>query len=221
MRAWGSAAAVIAALRDEAAADIERLEREAAAELEAIRAATGPVDAAPDAEARLSAARRAAAEHEADEDWQDTVGVATDRDAWIGAIVQQGGRVLATAPDAASWTAALAREAVAALPGDACVLVIPAALAGALGDGWRVALEHATGTRVTVEPGPLSAGCVARTPDGRVTFDNSLEARQRRVHAAWRRALARLYDAATAEAPAGAGEPAAATLTDTAPAETT
>jgi len=196
MRAWGSPAALIAALRDEAAAEIERLERDSALAMDGLRAPATASMAPADADARLAAARRLAADAEADEDWQDVVATATDRDAWIAEIVRRGRAAIATAPDVESWTATLAREAVEALPGDACVLVLPGSIAPRFGDAWREALERQTGKRIAIEVGTLAAGCCARTPDGRVAFDNSLEARERRAQTAWRAELAKRYDAA-------------------------
>lgn len=200
MRAWGSAAAVIAALRDDAAAAVERLEREADAALTALRAAAGTPPDAPDPAPRIAAARRTVADLEADQDWQDAVDAAADREAWIGSIVQQGRRGLAAAPDALAWTAALAREAVRSLPGAVCVVTVPASLIPAPDESWRLALEKATGKPITLELGPLSAGCTARTPDGRVTFDNRIDAREARTLTEWRAALARIYEAAIAQA---------------------
>jgi hypothetical protein len=186
----------MAALRDEAAAEIERLERESALALDGLRATATASTAPLDADARLAAARHLAADTEADEDWQDVVAAATDRDAWIAEIVRRGRVAIATAPDVESWTAALAREAVEALPGDACVLILPASIASRFGDAWREALERQTRKRIVIEVGTIAAGCCARTSDGRVAFDNSLEARERRAQTAWRAELAKRYDAA-------------------------
>jgi vacuolar-type H+-ATPase subunit E/Vma4 len=200
MKAWGSAAAVIAAVRDDAAVEAERLERAADAALAALRRAAVAASDAPDLAPRVASARRAAAELLADEDWQDMVDAAADRDAWIASIAQQGRRAFATAPEALAWTAALACEAVRQLPGSACVVTVPAGLSPAPDEAWRLALEASTGRQITLERGPFPAGCVARTPDGRVTFDNRLEAREGRMRTRWRAALARIYEAAVADA---------------------
>jgi hypothetical protein len=198
MKAWGSTAAVIAALQDDAAAAGERLEREADTALAALQAAGAATPDAPDPEPSLAAARRAVADLRADEDWQDAVDAATDRDAWIASIATQGRRTFAAAPEALAWTAALAREAVRQLPGSACVVTVPAGLSPAPDEGWRVALEASTGRQITLERGSFDSGCVARTPDGRVTFDNRIEAREARMTTEWRGALARIYQTAIA-----------------------
>ena len=199
MKTWGGTAAVIAALRDDAAAEAERLERDADAAWAALATAAAIPDA-PDAAPRIAAARRAAAERQADEDWQDAVDAAADRDAWIASIAQQGRRALGATAGVREWTAALAREAVGQLPGSACIVTVPAGLSPAPDETWRLELEAATGKQIALERGAFAAGCLARTPDGRVTFDNRIEAREDRTRAAWRAALARIYETAVAAA---------------------
>lgn len=200
MKTWGSAAAVIAAVRDDAAVEGEHLERAADAAVAALGSAAVASAEGPDPASRLASARRTAAELLADEDWQDTVDAAADRDAWIASVAQQGRRAFATAPDALTWTAALAREAVRQLPGSACVVTVPAGLSPAPDEAWRLALEASTGRQIALEHGPFPAGCLARTPDARVTFDNRLEAREDRMRTRWRAALARIYEMAVADA---------------------
>ena len=199
VKTWGGTAAVIAALRDDAAAEAERVERDADAALAALGTAAIAIPDAPDPAPRIAAARRAVAEAQADGDWQDAVDAAADRDAWIASIAQQGRRVLGAAERTDDWTAALAREAVRHLPGPACIVTVPS-VSAAPDDAWRVALEAATGKQITLERGAFAAGCLARTPDGRVTFDNRLEAREDRLRTEWRAALARIYEAAVAAA---------------------
>jgi vacuolar-type H+-ATPase subunit E/Vma4 len=196
MKAWGSSASVIAALGDDAAAEVERLERDAAAALERLRASPAPGGGGPDPAPRLAAARRAAADLEADEDWQDIVAAAADRDAWIASIVDQGRRAIAGAPDVLAWTAALAEDAARALPGSDCIVSVPAAVLPQIDDAWRGGVERRSGKRVTLEAAPFAAGCMARTPDGRITFDNRLDAREARTLPQWRAALARTYESA-------------------------
>jgi hypothetical protein len=205
MKSWGSAAAVVAAVRDDAAAECERLERETAAALEALaRAAAVPAgEGGGRAAERLDTARRTAADADAAEDWEDTVSTASDRDAWINAVAAEGRRAIATGPDAQAWLERMAREAAAELPGDACIVTVPAAqLAGA--DAWRTRVAADLKKTVRLEAGDVAAGCIARTLDGRVTFDNTVEARERRARTEWRTAVAHVYDEAIATQPAGA-----------------
>lgn len=196
MRAWGSAAAVVAALRDDAAAERERLERESARALEALSAdaAARPPEDAAGAD-RLDAVRRANADADAAEDWEDTVAAAADRDAWISAVAAAGRRAIAEAADVQALLERLTREAVLELPGLDCIVTVPAALAPGA-EAWRAAVERDAGKHLVIEAGAISAGCVARTPDARVSFDNTIEARERRTRTQWRTAVARLYDEA-------------------------
>jgi vacuolar-type H+-ATPase subunit E/Vma4 len=206
MRAWGSAAAVAAAVRDDASAERERLERETAAALDGLTRSIAAPSAAVASSAggdRLEVVRRAAGEAEAAEDWEDTVSAASDRDAWITAVAAEGRRAIATGPAARAWLERVTREAVAELPGDACVVTIPATqLADA--ERWCGSVGADLEKSIRLEAGNISAGCIARTPDGRVTFDNTVEARERRARTEWRTAIACLYDEAVAAQPAGA-----------------
>ena len=199
MKTWGSAAAVIAALRDDAAAEIERLERESAIALERMRSASAATVIPADGE-RLAAAQRTIADLEMDEDWQDVVAAAADRDAWISAVAARARRAIADAPDAVAWTAAMAADAIRQLPAPDCILTVPAALRPYLDDGWRAALSTATGKTIVIEDGPFAAGCLARTADGRVSFDNRTEAREARTLAQWQASVADLYERAVSEA---------------------
>jgi hypothetical protein len=201
VKTCGSAAAVIAALNDDAAAERERLERESSEAIEMLSHARDTNMAPGPPDDRMAAARRACAEADAAEDWEDTVASASDRDAWIGAVAAAGRRALASGPGAASWLERVVREAASTIPGDACVVAIPAAMLADV-EAARGAVERDLRKRITLEAASLTAGCIARTPDGRVVFDNSVEARERRTHVAWRTAVARLYDEAVAAAPA-------------------
>jgi hypothetical protein len=206
MRAWGSAAAVIAALRDDAAAERERLERESASVLEALSADVAPRTPECDDAAgsdRVDVVRRANAEADAGEDWEDVVAAAADRDAWISAVAEAGRRAIAAAPDAQGFLARLTREAVFELPGDEAIVALPSALV-ADAEAWRGAIERDTRKRLAFEAAPFAAGCIARTPDGRVTFDNTVEARERRSRTEWRTAIARLYEEVRDRVPAEA-----------------
>jgi hypothetical protein len=203
MKAWGSAASVVAAVRDDAAAERERLERESAAALEALAAGAG-MRAGEDCGTpsnRMDAVRRAIAESEAAQDWEDTVTAAADRDAWIAAVAEAGRRAIAAGADAQAWLERVTREAVTELPGETCIVQLPAVLATAA-EAWRPVVERETGKQLIFEPATFAAGCIARTPDGRVTFDNTVEARERRSRTEWRTAVARLYDNALAAVPA-------------------
>ena len=197
MTAWGSAAAVIAALRDDAAVEGERLQRDAEAAALKVRQVGTDATASAELDGRLDAVRRDLAEASSAAEWEDTVAAAADRDAWIDAVAAEGRRRLASDGDAASWLQARITESVRALPGTSAVVTVPAAHVPAVA-ALRQDIEAASGKQITIEAGILAAGCLVRTPDGRVTFDNSVEARERRARSEWRAAVARCYDAAVA-----------------------
>lgn len=200
MRAWGSADAVIAAVRDDAAAECERIERVSAQAIERLteEARTRPTEI--DGSERLAAVRRADADADAAEDWEDAVTAAADRDAWVEAIAEAGRQALTDATGAPAWLERLVRESVSHVPGPDCIVTVPHGLAS-VAAGWRDAIERATGRRLVFEDGAFAAGCIARSADGRVTFDNTVAARERRSRTEWRAAVARLYDAAIAAQP--------------------
>jgi vacuolar-type H+-ATPase subunit E/Vma4 len=107
-------------------------------------------------------------------------------------------------------TTALIVEAAARLPDGACVVVVPAAVAAILDDAWRVHISRRTGRRLSVEAGPLTAGCIVRLADRPMTYDNSLEARERRTQVEWRAALARVYAEEVSRIEDRTGRPVAA-----------
>jgi vacuolar-type H+-ATPase subunit E/Vma4 len=199
MRAWGSADAVIAAVHDDAAVERERIEQETAAALTALaRAAeTGEDRHEAGSDVQLEAVRSAAVAAEAAEDWDDTVATAADRDAWILEIAAAGRLRIATDAAVQAWLERTIREAVTALPGSACSVTVPEEQLAAAQRG-RAAIEAEVNRQITLEGGALTAGCHARTPDGRITFDNTLEGRERRRRLEWRAAVARIYDQAVA-----------------------
>lgn len=199
MRTWGSAAAVVAAIRDDAAAEIERLERDAALAIDRLKIELRPKASDAEAACRLAAARQTLAQRETDEHWEDAQLALADREAWMAGVLAEGRRVLADASDTEltrSWLAALVHEAAPHVPGPACVVVAPSSVADLLTEAWRSELEQQIGKAVSLDfKGPV-AGVLVRTPEGSVTFDNSVAARERRLMPQWRAVLAQIYDAA-------------------------
>ena len=91
--------------------------------------------------------------------------------------------------------AALAREGLERLPAGSCDLVVSAEDAALLDVNWSQTLAAATGrANLRVIAGAAGGGCVARSLDGRASFDNSYAARAKRFESAWRGALAGLYE---------------------------
>ena len=205
MKPLGSVAAVIAAIREDATAEAEAVEVRAQSEGERIRTLeTSDVVTLPDRESRLAAARQHAQSRLAQEDWEDTRDAVADREEWLARAVELGQTYLAEREDDQSRRdrlAAWAREGLSRLPGRVCEVVVSEADATALGSEWPCDVAHAAGRdEVKIVEGPLDGGCILRTPDGRASFDNTYAARTRRFQAAWRSALAQLYEQAISSA---------------------
>lgn len=196
MKRWGSSDAVVAAIREEAQAERDRCEREAVADLAAARA-TAPAAVLP--EAPLAAARRAAAEQEADEEWENARDAMRDREDWIRTVRSMGrDAIVGMDPQAAAdWIERLVLRAAPHIPGSDCTVEVSPAIAALLDGTRREQMEKATGKRLRLEACGPPAGCVVRSPDGAIAFDNSIDALEQRASRAWRLALGRLYDAAT------------------------
>lgn len=198
MRLAGSSASVVEALRDEAAAEIEALERSTEEEIRLVRGASEsqlPPD--PGLEARLAVARREAAQRLAREDLADRRGLLEERERWLERAAALGRERLAQTGDTAlrrELLGKLAREALASLPGDSFCIEVSTADAPLLDAAWCRALTGPS-RRLAVSSGapPEGGGCLVRTEDGRVSFDNSLSARARRFESAWRAQLARIF----------------------------
>ena len=206
MKPLGSVAAVIAAIREDASAEAEALERRAEAEVDSVRTlAASDVVTIPDLERRLTAAGQASRSRLAQEDWEGTREAVADRERWIARAVELGRLQLVDSGDAQTRRerlAVLAHEAMSRLPGGVCELVVPEADVAWLGPEWCRAVAHGAGRDdVRVVAGSHEGGCIARTLDGRASFDNSYAARAERFQAAWRSALAEIYEQALRGAP--------------------
>jgi vacuolar-type H+-ATPase subunit E/Vma4 len=209
MRPLGSVAAVIAAIREDASAEAEALERRAEAEVVRVRTlAAGDVVTIPDIERRLTAARQASQSRLAQEDWEDRCEAVADRERWIARAVELGRLQLIASGDAQARRerlAVLAHEAMSRLPAGVCELVVSEADLAWLGPDWCRAVANGAGRdEVRVAAGSHEGGCIARTLDGRASFDNSYAARAGRFQAVWRSALGEVYERALRGAPSSA-----------------
>jgi vacuolar-type H+-ATPase subunit E/Vma4 len=201
MKTLGSVAAVTAAAHDDADAEVQELERQAEARARAIRQeAEVPPAPAPDREHRLASARRAAIERLAREDWEDRRHLLEQREAWMRHVIETAlERLRQPAPAAARRAdlAQLAAEAWRHLPGAAFEVRVGPDDAALLDESWRGALAAA---RPGAEVGVVSAaalqcgGCLVSTADGRASFDNTYQARARRLEPEWRAVLGPLYE---------------------------
>jgi vacuolar-type H+-ATPase subunit E/Vma4 len=205
MKPLGSVAAVIAAIREDAAAEAEAAGARAAEEVAHIRALqAGDVVTIADRESRLAAARREAQVRLAQADWEDRRDAVAVREEWLERATEVGRRLLATRGDDAALRArltALVVEGAARLPGRTCEVVVSEADAALLGPDWRRDVAAAAGRDdVQVTSGPIDGGCIVRTLDGRASFDNTYATRARRFQPAWRASLAEIYEQALSAA---------------------
>jgi vacuolar-type H+-ATPase subunit E/Vma4 len=208
MRAYGSSAAVIAAIDDEADAEVARIEQEARAAIDRLRQqdAADPVVLA-DRDARVAAARREAAERLARAEWQDTRAALEARERWM-ADVQERGRARLTAETSAATQAGrrvlatFAVEAIRMLGATACEIVIGREDVASIDEAWRTEVARTSGcSEIRVVAGDVQGGCIVRTLDGRASFENTVASRMRRFEALWRAALGRIHGESACESP--------------------
>lgn len=200
MKPLGSIAALIAAIRDDAAVEADAMTanaERAAADVERQPAAGDDV---PENRA-LAAARDRARIAVSQEDWLDVRDAIAQREEWIQRVVSAGITVLRERRDPADARESLiglATEAVARLPDDVIEIAVSAADAELLDRNWRARVSRSGDPeRIRIVPAAIDGGCLARTADGRASFDNTYGARAARLQAAWRNELADLYERVT------------------------
>jgi vacuolar-type H+-ATPase subunit E/Vma4 len=204
MKALGSIAALVAAIRDEAAADAEAI---AARADEAVARITADASCPPPTGTgapTLAVARDRARIRVAQEDWQDARDAVAQREDWIQRAITLGAAQVRGRREPAATRAilaALAREAMARLPAGPVEIVVADGDAPLLDRAWRAEVSGpGNPDRITIATGAIDGGCLARSADGRASFDNTFDARAERLQAAWRAELADLYDRVTAVA---------------------
>ncbi len=197
----GSVPSVLAAIQEEIESELERRQKELE---EALAAAEGGEagEEIPAAErsARLARAREQARERLAQEDWLDSREALESRERWILRAAEEGRRLLRERESGAEGPELLlmlAAEGLSRLPGDSFEVLLSEQGGKRMEEEWPRRLAERSGKR-EVKPAPPGeprpdGGCLVRTADGRMSFDNSFEARARRFEAAWRSALAGLY----------------------------
>jgi vacuolar-type H+-ATPase subunit E/Vma4 len=207
MKALGSPAAVVAAIREEADAEVERLLRESRAAIARLDEdlAREPV-VIPERESRLSSARREARARLAQEDMLDAREALEARELWLGRVREEGWRLLdepAPIADRRAHLAALVVECLPRLPGPAIEVVVGPADACVVDEAWARALASDRAVSIVAREGVAPGGCLVQTADGKVTFDDTRETRAKRFDGAIRAALGAIYkDADAAEGPA-------------------
>jgi vacuolar-type H+-ATPase subunit E/Vma4 len=203
MRDLGSLPALVAAIGEEATAEIERMEQrrdDAAARLAGEHQVSG-LDGA-EREARLQAARQAAAEELRRDDWESVRIALERRQDWIARVQQAAARCLDQAAHRLDVLAALAVETLAAMPDRDCTLLLSAADVPRVDAAWIADVARRAGRDVRVAAGPQRAGCLAASRDGALVYDNSIEGRERRAYESARVAAGRLYAEAALPVPA-------------------
>jgi vacuolar-type H+-ATPase subunit E/Vma4 len=202
MKPLGSLAALVAAIRDDAAAEADALASAADAAVTRHMNEPPPCPASADDGRRgLAAARDRARVKVAQEDWNDARESVAEREAWIQQVVALGSKQLQErlpADEARAALATLAREAISRLPAGAVQLAVSGADAALLDRAWLAAVSRSgAADDITLVVESIDGGCIARSADGRASFDNTYEARVERLQAHWRAALADMYDRVT------------------------
>jgi vacuolar-type H+-ATPase subunit E/Vma4 len=211
MKALGSVAAVMAAVREDAQADVDAIEREAAEMVSRINAQSpAPPDNAP----AIAAARERARTRLAQEDWEDTRAALADREAWIAEAAALGRERMrnARSDDRACEArrdalARLAAEGIARLPAGPVVIVVTADDAALLDAGWRARIGRGDPASFEIVSRAIGGGCIVQSADGRAVFDNTYDARIERLQARWRSILFDIYERATSGAAGGRASP--------------
>jgi len=189
MKILGSAASVLAALRDEAQGEIERIEQEVEAAAARSRQDEPEAVETKDRPEKLAAAGRRRRERLAREDWEDRRAALRLREEWIERVIEEGRKLLEGAGEEEARRKLLrawAEEALRRLPpGERCSISVsprdlPLLDAELLGERM-----------VAGPPEVIRGGCIVRS--GNLVVNNSLEERERRFEAEWRAALARAY----------------------------
>jgi len=183
MQTLGSAASVVASIHEDADAEVQRIEETTAAELASIRREAETVSIAiADREEQLSSARRINEERVARQEWDGRRAVISQRETWLWRVVAKAQQMW-TGGDRETRRAhlnALIGEALSRMPASGCEI--------ALSPHDRDLIDPRD-MRITIKP--IGGGCIAST--GNVTFDNSFEARARRLEPEWRNALSGMY----------------------------
>jgi len=196
---FGSIEAVVLAVQEDAKAEVEKIEHDLATTIARLREedALLPV-VVPDANGRITAARRQTRDRIAAEDWADRRAALGNRETWIQRVIAEGGRKL-RALDPAVLRADLVdlvREALDRMPNEPLELLVPAGhidLAETILRDPTLAASGKVVRRAGVTS-EVTSGCIVQTADGRIRYDNSYGIRARRFEAASRARLGELYE---------------------------
>jgi vacuolar-type H+-ATPase subunit E/Vma4 len=213
VKTWGSIAAVVAAVLEDAAVEVERVGRQADAEIAALAGQPPPAPPA-ECEAARASAEREIADTEQEAELREFSERLEERERWIARVLDLAHARVgpgATRDAERDRLAALACEAALPLPGASCTVVVAEDVRAWLDADWIARLSTRVGKKIDIETGTHDGGCIVMSEDRRWSFDNSYRARSRRSEPEWRAALSRLYDDLVRE-PAADSRPAAATM---------
>jgi vacuolar-type H+-ATPase subunit E/Vma4 len=196
MTGWGSVESIVAAIREEARAESDRIDAETAATITRLRDEDRhtPVEI-PDSDIRTEAARRQARERAAEESWADRQLALEWREQWMARAVALGLERVRGADEATRREdlLRLAREAAARIGGPAVEVVVAPDDFPLADSEWRARLSATLAGAVTVSAdAAVNGGCLVRSGDGRLNYDNTFITRTRRFEGAWRSALSEL-----------------------------
>jgi vacuolar-type H+-ATPase subunit E/Vma4 len=201
MKPLGSVAAVVAAIHEDASAEVDAITRQMDADIARLRAE----DAArlvtfAEGDLQIAGARDRARARLAQEDWFDSRAAIDERELWLARVVDLGRRrldVSVTPEQRKRQLARLAQESIERMHAVEVDIVVTHADAAILDERWRDALISATGLEsIAVVGGDIGGGCLVRSRDGRMSFDNTYPSRADRFRNVWRAALAELYERA-------------------------
>jgi len=182
MQSLGSVASIIASIREEAAAEVDRIDEASKIEIAAVRAeAENTAVTISDRDARLAAARSENEERIARQEWEGRRLAIEQREAWIQRVVAAGRE--RWQPDATQLMD-LIREALGKIDARECEVAV------AERDRSRVDVTKFD-RNVRLTTAAIDGGCIVTAGD--LVFDNSLEARARRLEPIWRNALSEMY----------------------------
>ncbi len=204
MKTLGSAASVAAAIRDEAAQRVEEIDRRAKEAVQMLASAAGEIgDDTVERTTQLAGANRLARERLARDEWNDQRTGLEAREQWIQGVRDEGMRRLSILDDEARREdlARMAQDALLRIPALDCEVLLNDADRRLVGISWIDEMSRITGkntVRVAATDRPMTGGCIVRSADGKMSFDNSFEARAQRLESVWRAALGQLYEKAVA-----------------------
>jgi vacuolar-type H+-ATPase subunit E/Vma4 len=198
MKVLGSVAAVVAAIREDAAVEVDAIARQADADIARLRAedARRPL-AFEEGQMQIARARDSARARLAQEDWLDSRAAIDERETWLARVVELGQQRLARDGDESrkQRLARLVHECLVRLQSSTVDIVVSETDVPLLDEAWQLELRRAYRLEtLTIITGRIDGGCLVRTIDGRASYDNTFQARADRFRTAWRAALAELYD---------------------------